>query len=751
MKFALTDHRTHELLQSSHESPWSLIPFFFHDRGSDVQKTVSGLLQEILYQLLDKYQELVPLIFHIRLNHLVKWISGLRTSKGVEIGRDSFDSQWNQMNATRAQQLMKAVEEEKSRQKEKRQVVSELLWQPSEVDEALDVIMRQSKVPLYCLLFIDALDEHSGDHETLLEALKRFTNRDGTGASHIKLCLASRPEPLFLMTLGDCPGFAIHNHTQADIKTYTFGRLKTVFTGWDRSYDSTMLKQLAGEVTRKANGVFIWVKIVVDNLVEAVIDGSSITQLNSVLSDLPDDLMQLYRRIIQKRKPAYLKEAYVMFQLVIHSVDPLSLEALMAATDVILSGHWDPAPDDVMQRRLVSRCGGLLDLVLKDTDEEVVQLVHQTLKEYLRVSDNATLGLSFPSQNPETDGLKYLLRYGVYIATQMNRGAIKKHFKTLRSTFNIARELGIAGVDVTSKLDGLLKASVAETDGRQVDGLRVWNDFGSPKSLKVHPRAGDTGFDRDYDLMLVAAKYGCISYVRQKVFDGLPVTLPDRCPLMLSIITGTSWLVDHDRVDDTIELLDLLLAKGSDVNCEWENSAPLSDFFRYSEPSTYCKVMIPIVLWLLKHGADPNRKFPYMFGKMMFLKEFAVLLQFQNTPMMKNSQVFSHRANFGLTKLLLRSGLDPMMKDPTGYTNLFHAIDQHNVEIAELLCQHGADPTQLGNGIDALNPETFDDKVLEDSWLREENQDSPSALKMRDVLQHYSDPKNRGLAKRSAV
>lgn len=742
MKFAVTDHRTQELLQSSHESPWSLIPFFFHARGSDVQKTVSGLLQEILYQLLDKYRQLVPLIYHIRLNHLLKWTSGLRTSKGVEMGGNCFDSQWNRTNITRAQQLMKSVEKEKSRQEEKRQIMSELLWQPGEVDEALDIIVRQSKVPLYCLLFIDALDEHSGDHKKLLEALKRFTDRDGTGAAHMKLCLASRPEPLFLWGLKGSPGFAIQDHTKADIETYTFGRLKAVFTGQFRSYDSTMLKQLAGGVTQKASGVFIWVKLVVDDLVEAVIDGSSFTQLERVLSSLPDDLMQLYRRIIQKRKQAHLEEAYVMFQLVLHSKYRLPLEALMAATDVTLDGKWDPVPDDVMQRRLVSRCGGLLDLVLWFQNEEIVQLVHQTLKKYLRDSRNATLGLSFPAKNPETDGLEYLLKYSVYIATQMNRGAIKRHSGVLKYTFYTACELECAGVDVSSEIDGLLKMSVAETDGGQMDGLSVWSNSRSLDRPDIRPRSGDTGLARKYDLVSAAAACGCIRYVRQKVVDGLPVTFSDRCPLIFSVVIGLDRLTRDERGDafdekgrlgfgnhelgalkarteDTLDLLDLLLAKGSDVNCEWDRHTPLSRGMTNDSD-----LLCPIVQWLLEHGADPNR---------IFLHAFA------------------YRNSVELLELLLQSGLDPMMKDSVGYTYLYYVINQGNVEMAELLCQYGADPTQLGNGIDALNPETFGKMEFDLRILREDHRGSISILQMRAMLRYYSDPKHRGLAKRLAL
>ena len=700
-------------------------------------------MQEILCQLLKNYPKLVPLVFHIYLNLLLKWLLGLENPQALDIGGGDFCPQWNNTETKRVRQLLKAAQKGKTGQ-----IKSQLLWQPGDVEDALRIILHQSEVSFSCLLFIDALDEHSGDHSKLLEALMRFTEKDRKGVGRIKLCLASRLEQLFLINLGKFPGFAIHDHTKSDIETYTFGRLETVFTLEGQLYDSSMLKQLAEKVTEKANGVFIWVRLVVEDLIEAVIDGNTVAQLELVLSSLPDDLADLYRRIIQRRKPAYLKEAYVMFRIVLQSgVQPLYLVDLMAATDVALTGYWAGASEESMRRRLLSRCGGLLEVVRSapsSGDGRVyVQLVHQTLKEYLHVPENATLGLSLPGQDPETDGLKYLLGFGVYIATQLKSTDIDKFLTHLRNSLDYARQLEHAGVDVTSEIDGFLKISVVEPDGYQMDGLyvlRTWPRLEIPWA----PVVPDLDERRDYDLAVAAALHGCLSYIRHKAVLGLPVTLPGRFPLILGVLQGVDFIYESRminaglqalsfqeartckakrrkaRVQEFVELLDLLMVQGADVNCEWESSTSLSCLLNSHRRTTvgtvFYDTLLPILQWLLDHDADPNRRF------LMCLIDQGLE---------------------GALKLLLQYGLNPMMANYNGLSLLYYAVKHGRQENAELLCQYGADPTQLGRGIQAWDPGKPEfDWIVPDGMIKH-----ALRLRFRDMLLHYSDPKNRKLAR----
>lgn len=45
------------------------------------------------------------------------------------------------------------------------------LWTHANVDKALHMIIRQYRIPLRFCFFIDALDEHHGDHRKILDTI----------------------------------------------------------------------------------------------------------------------------------------------------------------------------------------------------------------------------------------------------------------------------------------------------------------------------------------------------------------------------------------------------------------------------------------------------------------------------------------------------------------------------------------------------------------------------------------------------
>jgi hypothetical protein len=75
MKYALNHVETVRLLELSSPGNWSALSFFFHDRGSEIQKSIHGLMEELVYLLLSKHRNLIPLVCHLRLRQLVE-ISG---------------------------------------------------------------------------------------------------------------------------------------------------------------------------------------------------------------------------------------------------------------------------------------------------------------------------------------------------------------------------------------------------------------------------------------------------------------------------------------------------------------------------------------------------------------------------------------------------------------------------------------------------------------------------------------------------
>ena len=63
MKFLFEDQRTRDCIRSASTCrDHMMVDFYFHDRGSALQESFSGLLRGILFQLLSHFQELIPSI-----------------------------------------------------------------------------------------------------------------------------------------------------------------------------------------------------------------------------------------------------------------------------------------------------------------------------------------------------------------------------------------------------------------------------------------------------------------------------------------------------------------------------------------------------------------------------------------------------------------------------------------------------------------------------------------------------------------
>ncbi|KAM0720673.1 hypothetical protein Q7P37_004810 [Cladosporium fusiforme] len=167
MSYVANDDRTIEALRSwagDHEV--HLIKFFFWRPGSQLQKSIPGLLRSILYQLLR--------------------ISPGKIDDLLADGSIKRHSAWAQIELLRA---LKSI--------------------------------LQSHSEDHICFFIDGLDEHEGDYMGLLDILLQ-----NKASSNLKTCLASRPEPEFVQRLRDFSSIRMQDLNQKDIETLVCQKLK---------------------------------------------------------------------------------------------------------------------------------------------------------------------------------------------------------------------------------------------------------------------------------------------------------------------------------------------------------------------------------------------------------------------------------------------------------------------------------------------------------------------------------------------
>jgi hypothetical protein len=77
----------------------------------------------------------------------------------------------------------------------------------------------------------------------------------------------------------------------------------------------TEASKLVTEIVTKADGVFLWVKLVVRSLLEGIGNGDSISELGTRLQELPSDLAKLYAHMLTTVKERYQIEGWKYFQM----------------------------------------------------------------------------------------------------------------------------------------------------------------------------------------------------------------------------------------------------------------------------------------------------------------------------------------------------------------------------------------------------------------------------------------------------
>ncbi|KAH8880199.1 hypothetical protein GQ53DRAFT_617953, partial [Thozetella sp. PMI_491] len=307
--------------------------YFFHARGDFLERTPQGMLQSIVYQLLDKdvalYDQFVPIF---------------REQQRIQRERD-----WR--------------------------------WQKSQLEEFLrSVVEPQLSKPL--LLLVDALDECNDDEvRAVVKFLEKLSTKAVQVGVHLKVCLSSR----------HYPKVTIKKTLELTVETRE-GHKNDIAIYVDQSL--TMADDdIKAEIMKKANGIFMWVVLVVSQL-NRDYDEGQVEAMWKTLEDVPDDLEEIFNNYLNKNL-TNRSETVHMLQWVLLSKRPLRPRELFAA----VVGTSLPTIE-IIQRRITASSLGLIEVrestesqntnsdstkSEEDTDEGSlsVQFIHQSVADFL--------------------------------------------------------------------------------------------------------------------------------------------------------------------------------------------------------------------------------------------------------------------------------------------------------------------------------------------------------------------------------
>ncbi|KAL8410381.1 hypothetical protein RB596_000186 [Gaeumannomyces avenae] len=309
-----------------------VLSFFFHDRGHELEKTPLGLYMSLLHQLLSQVPDALP--------DLLDTFEKNRK----EIGQPGEKWHWHQ------EQLQRLFE------------------------QSLPNVLKTRSL----LLFVDALDE-CGERNAvdLVKWFKSLLRNPRSFGLQFRICFTCRHYPI--LALDGAFQICLEDENRDDISAYVQNQLSAAHM---RS------SSIAALITARAEGVFMWARLVVTQVLDLDRKGKGLEAIEAAIHSTPPALDELYSKLIEGMAPDSLN----LIQWICFSTRPLTTDELQWAMAVDPDGTHkslgecqpskDFITDDKIDRRIKALSHGLAEIV-PSSNAQVVQFIHQSVKDFV--------------------------------------------------------------------------------------------------------------------------------------------------------------------------------------------------------------------------------------------------------------------------------------------------------------------------------------------------------------------------------
>jgi hypothetical protein len=366
MKFICSDNRTREELKRWATGKELIFArFFFWAAGTEKQRSVEGLYRAILWEALRECSDIAEELFPDYWQSLV-------SSTTDRLEDDGFTT-------TRLRAAFgRLVTREKISQRHK------------------------------ICIFIDGLDEYTGDHWDIAKNLIIWSRNP-----NIKICVSCRPHNEFEHHFGtDHPHkLQLHQLTRSDMNSF----LRDELFDDERSEalrDQPDYERLEEDLVERAEGVFLWLTLAVKDILDGLGSAYSVSQLQMRLAAIPDAVENIYARlldsipshdrklacrtflaVLELRKVIWQREA--RSDIIFFFLDDL-MENDFDFSELNFRSMNPNLTDEEMKRlcetikkRINKRCKGLLQFGPGGwfNGSHIIEPVHRTVLDYLTRSE----------------------------------------------------------------------------------------------------------------------------------------------------------------------------------------------------------------------------------------------------------------------------------------------------------------------------------------------------------------------------
>jgi hypothetical protein len=305
-------------------------------------------------------------------------------------------------------------------------------WPLAALERYLIACKLQNIVEFSFCFFVDALDENDTEDTTrdrIVRFLKELVSKEEGGLGSFKVCAASRPDNEFDLRLKRCSGLRVQDWTRKDIQIYVWERLSSHPAVGEDVHNASLhwVQHLCSIILDRAQGVFLWVRLVVDNVCVRLSRGELLRSIERKVQELPNqELPDFFLAIIKNTPKETRADTHAILETVLRAQEPVAVMHIAILLEVIPRGYQQSKyiseldDDDLqelrtcgyaLERRIRDATGGLVHVVApvssdgdrhsmilnhdphSDTATAVepgkwtVQFFHQTVKDFLLTTD----------------------------------------------------------------------------------------------------------------------------------------------------------------------------------------------------------------------------------------------------------------------------------------------------------------------------------------------------------------------------
>lgn len=552
-----------------------------------------------------------------------------------------------------------------------------------EIFVTLSRIKRDGRI----VVLLDAMDE-SDDHELPLILRSMASNCSTKSQSVFKGVMTTRPLPrkaagLDLDKLTDF-SLVMENKNRADIEKFVdqeVGQILEDAMSTEEDVDSTVFDGIKDYIKEHAEGVFLWVDLVLREFKSLSEEGFSKSQLDQLKTMLPPKLTDVYRQITErlaKNRPNEILQGRKLLELAAFSLQRLRLEEI---GDAMIIPSYPEAEQFIpsiqilddrvrfLTRRIRMVCGDLLEI-----RRPFVQLVHESVRDFLLNKDQiaAPFYMSAEQGNDEVTSIytRYLawsLSPNFLDTVGITKAEVSQWEQHNYETFLELLEDRPLLNYVLSSLPEHLKLTTHEgikdefscvlRDLEQSEPVRYLlldSEFSSLLTPASDDEAAEASHFR-FKALVLAARLGYVKAIRQLKTSNTPMTPTDgeteTSPLHAAISGGQ------------LEAVKLLLDLGSD-------------------PYFPDQVGDMALHKAVAHG---------QLGIVQALIDNEVYVDAPNLTHERPIHVASARGYDDMVKLLLDCGAEIDWVDQYDATALHKAVENDHLSVAKMLLQRGAE------------------------------------------------------------